>query len=787
MQKAAAVLLLVIFGYSAISQENSVLSGHVFDDDFKTPIENVILTINLISHEFISDKSGFFEARDLPPGNYVLSIKHVSYVIKEENISIGKNENLVLDFYLKLKIEPLGEVVVEEDRLYGRIISRLPYIETQFPKNQIEGEATRDITDFLRSSKNINGIRKGGTQLDPVVRGFKYGQLNVQMNSGQKIEGGCPNRMDPATAHVEIEDIQSIEVIKGPYALKYGPMFGGLINLNTEIPPHSDSSWVHLNAASSYESNWNGYKQHLGVFGGYRWLYYNFSGGFKNYQNYSDGNGDEVKSSFRKYQYKGQIGFVPFENQTLSFNFEESHGRDIRFPTLPMDERADDTRLLSAEYKAAELEHVLNSFLVKIYHSDVQHQMDNKYRPFSDTVVAVSDIHAVNRGGRFETGWGIHKGKLLAGLDFENILKDGERVKNMIKQPGLPVKKEKLWNDAEISNLGAFVEYSLPMGKWELLGAMRLDFNRGSSGDIVIQQPTFGEIYYYSADSTKSEFVNFSFNLGATRTLSDHWAVSLALGRGVRSPDMIERFIILLPIGYDKFDYLGNPQLNPEANNQADLTFKYRGNKLGKMQVNGFYSLINDFIAGKRLPPVVQKPLTKDVLGVKQFYNAGNARLYGFEFSYASPASHNLGASLFASYTRGTIDEVLKYVTDGNGEVTGDELISNDAMTEIPPLEATAMIYYRLFNGKLLPEFNVRFVSKQNHVSEASYEQTSPGFIVAGFSFDYLFNSYVSLSAGVNNLFDVAYYEHLNRNIIGSSTNLYEPGRSFYFNLYFKF
>ena len=96
---------------------------------------------------------------------------------------------------------------------------------------------------------------------------------------------------------------------------------------------------------------------------------------------------------------------------------------------------------------------------------------------------------------------------------------------------------------------------------------------------------------------------------------------------------MTERFIILLPIGYDQFDYLGDPQLNPEANNQVDITFKYSHERMGDFQLNGFYSLINDFITGRRLPPAVQKPLSKDVLGVKQFYNAGNARLRGFEFS----------------------------------------------------------------------------------------------------------------------------------------------------------
>ncbi len=37
--------------------------------------------------------------------------------------------------------------------------------------------------------------------------------------------------------------------------------------------------------------------------------------------------------------------------------------------------------------------------------------------------------------------------------------------------------------------------------------------------------------------------------------------------------------------------------------------------------------------------------------------------------------------------------------------------------------------------------------------------------------------------AGVQNIFDKAYYEHLNRRIVGSSDPLYEAGRSFYLNL----
>ena len=213
---------------------------------------------------------------------------------------------------------------------------------------------------------------------------------------------------------------------------------------------------------------------------------------------------------------------------------------------------------------------------------------------------------------------------------------------------------------------------------------------------------------------------------------------------------------------------------------------KYTNPKTGLLQVNGFYSLVNDYITGEILPPSVQKPLSKDVLGVKQFNNAGNAQLRGFELSFATPSHLKFGARVFASYTYATLDKAQKYVLNDNGDVVDEVTIENDALTEIPPLESSVIIYYKFNKNRFVPKLKVRMVAAQNHVSEASYEQTTPGFIVTSVLLNYTLNKYFKLSAGINNLFNTAYYEHLNRNIIGSYNNLYEPGRIFYFNLIFN-
>ena len=785
MNKLLFILFLIFNSLLLSGQKNTSVSGTVNDSKTINPIENAEIIIKETNKGTISDASGYFEINNIVPGKYNIVVKYLGYKDLNKKINLKPEENKKLKLYLIQEIKDLNEFVVEGQDETDLVISKLPYIKTKIVKRQIEENAARDIGDFLRLSNNIGGIRKGGAALDPVVRGLKYSRLNVQINNGLKIEGGCPNRMDPATAHVEIEDLESIEVFKGPYALKYGPSFGGVINLKTKLPKKSDSAYFRINALKGYESNWNGNKEHIDYSGGNKFIFLNVFGGRKDYGNYKDGNGNEVKSEFTKYNYGGQLGFIPFKKHTIILNYEESKGRDVSFPTLPMDERTDDTRLVSVDYNASELSDIFNSISVKLYKSDVKHEMDNKNRPFSDTVVAVSTIKAINQGVRIETGLNLKNAGLTTGIDYENIYKDGERVKSMIMQPGLPVKTEILWNNALINNFGLFAEYSHNFNSVELIGAARIDFNQAESDEIVIRHSSQGEIYRYSTDSIKSDFVNFSFSLGLTKHFNNNLSMSLSLGRGVRSPDMIERFITLLPIGYDKYDYLGDPQLKPEANNEADLTIKYTGNDYGLMQFNIFYSLINNYITGKLVPPSVQKPLSKDVLGVKQFYNAGNAKMYGLEFSYALPSKYRLGLNVSASYTAGTIDKTTIYIKNSNGDIIGDEELINDRMSEIPPFELTAVVKYKFLKNKLIPKFTFRIVDAQIHVSESQFEKTTPGFYVANISVFYRMNKYFSVSGGINNIFDKAYYEHLNRNIIGSNTNLYEPGRVFFINLMF--
>ena len=349
----------------------------------------------------------------------------------------------------------LGGVVITDT-----LVKRTPFVSTQVSKEIMQSVSTRDVGDYLRSIPNVAGIRKGGGAIDPVVRGFKFSQLNVVMDGGMKIENGCPNRMDPVSAHVEVEELSQINVVKGPFLLNYGPSLGGVIDLQTEDPHPYAKFEIHGNAMFGYETNWDGTKEYFSLYGGNSKVYFRASGGYRKYGDYSSGKTDgettTYNTSFTKYNYGAKAGWAITPKQSILAAYSESHGRDVMFPALTMDEKSDDTRMMSMDYSAKNISEVIKTLDVKVYRTNVSHLMDNSNRETWQAKQMVADVDAINTGGKAILGMKIKNQNLSAGMDFENIYKDGVRTMTMLMMGTTSTKRFNLWNKAVIQNGGVF-------------------------------------------------------------------------------------------------------------------------------------------------------------------------------------------------------------------------------------------------------------------------------------------------------------------------------------------
>jgi len=182
MKQGAIFIILAIYITGIQAQNESTISGFVTNPQNDNPIENAEIYLSEVEINSFTDIDGYFKFSKLSENSYTLVVKHIGFEDYSTMIKLNQGEHKKLAIKLNPSPQYLKEIIIEGDIYKDLIISKLPYIETKIIKKQVEESAARDVGDFLRSSNNIGGIRKGGSQLDPVVRGFKYSQLNVQVD-----------------------------------------------------------------------------------------------------------------------------------------------------------------------------------------------------------------------------------------------------------------------------------------------------------------------------------------------------------------------------------------------------------------------------------------------------------------------------------------------------------------------------------------------------------------------------------------------------------------------------
>jgi iron complex outermembrane recepter protein len=746
------IVLLFLLNNAVFAEEPATVTGRIFDATTRTALPEANIWIQDHSRGEVSDFRGFFELRNLHPGEYTLVISYVGYERSERIVTVGAGEKEHIEVFLRE--EPI--LLVEEIVVTGTRTGS--YVQTERARKDLESRQPKDLGQHMRNIPNVSAIRRGGYGLDPVVRGFKYDQLNVQIDGGARIEGACPSRMDPPMAHLSAGDLDKIEILKGPYALRFGPSFGGVINMVMTAPERFDAFTIGANFESGYETNFDGWGNHVSVYGGSSLYDFRASGGFSDYHDYTDGEGNRVPAGFSKRDYTVKFGLNPHKHNRLQVSYRQVFARDVLFPSLPMDERKDDTSIFILDYAARNLTPLINSINFKMYRSDVEHLMDNLERPMAATTEAVTDVSTSVWGFRAETGLVLGSNILHVGIDHARTDKSGFRTREFVAGPRQgTVLTDNVWQGASITNAGFFAEYRTAFGDAQIIGAMRMDLNVAESTE---PDNAFSSLYSYM----DSKHLNLSISAGITRAVSRHLEISLYGGRGVRSPGIAERYINFFPIGVDRYDYIGNAELDPEINNNFDIGFRLR-TRSGMFHGSVFYAHVQDFISPELTDLEGKNP---GVLGVKRFTNIPSARLTGFEIGYSVHFGTEFHLNLNAAYTEGKNNE------------TGEWL------PEIPPLESTLVLSYSFMNGKLIPEMSIRAVAGQTNISTVFGESETPGFVIGNIGIRYNPVRHVGITAGINNISDRAYYEHLNRKNQADGNVLNEPGRVFFINVSLK-
>ena len=620
-----------------------------------------------------------------------------------------------------------------------------------------------DAGAILSQNVGISTIKKSGNYgFDPVLRGFKYDRLNIVINGTQAASAACPNRMDPPTSQMTTNMMEGIEIMKGPHSLRFGPAFGGTINFKTAKMKFSDKTDYFGRASTNYESN-GGILRGEAMIGmrGKRYEAKLF-GSWSQGDDYTDGEGVVIPSSFNRGSIGADLGLKISNNQSMKVSATHNFASDVLFPALRMDLRSDDTWMFNGEHNIYFDHRALTTWNTTVYATTVDHVMDNLSKKLDPRKLnAVTNAYTRNYGGRTEGVWKFDNKKLYIGADYRLETAKGSRVRDMLLGPAAGKSfTDNVWQKSSISKLAVFGEYHLPTDFMNWVVAARLEMNHAQANDLSDE---FVGVYPKNDVSQ----MNPSFSIGGSKILENGLVTGIWLGRAQRSGGVLERYINFLAAGQDPYELLGNPLLDPEANNQVDFKIGYRGNK-SVLDVNLFASYMTDYISAEIREDLSPKLPTSP--GVRQFVNIDKARMYGFEIAWSQLLWKGIQQKVSLAYTN------------------GEDLVINQPLPEIAPMEMRYTLLGRFLDDKLETEASFRYVWAQDRVSTVYKEGASPAFSLIDIKAGYQIGKYLQCSVGVQNLLDVAYYEHLSR-VIKAMDNrpLYAPGRNVFAALTVKF
>ena len=642
------------------------------------------------------------------------------------------------------KIVKLDEVIITGNIKTDPVLT---IITNDYEKKIVQ---PKNVADLFKDINGFSLIKRGNYAIDPSFRASQYEQLNVQFDGGTKAMNACPNRMDPITTHVIPEEIEKIEVIKGPYTVRYGATFGGIINMVTK-KPNLQENGLHGKTSVGYESNGNSFVTMLQL----QQVAdtYDITGniGYRDFGNYDDGDGTEIPSSFRSTDYGLKFGYNFSDNQRLQAHWRQSFGRDVLHAGLPMDTDLDDSSILSLDYKLSNLNGLLNSVTVKAYYSYVDHIMSNANRPSFKSVDAISKIDAITTGGKLEFKLiPSDKFKIFTGLDVLNIARDGERTRlvklNMMGMP-LPTPmefKDKVWQDSYINDFGVFAE-----GKYSITD--KTIFTTGIRYDHVVSdikdpEADFEALYTNLEKRTEG---NISANASIKYRQSKKFMLEAAYGRGVRSANMIERYINHFTVGQDAHEYVGNPNLDAEVNNQFEIgfngieTFKEGNINAFKYGFSGYYSFYENYIVAvidnslsKKFMPAAQPQEVKRFINIDEAYKTGFEAYFDIEFL----KHYNFKTELSHVHTK-------------NKDL-------NESLPLTPPFTTRLSLGFE--KEKFWATINYTLTSSQDKISRSFGEQETASYEIMDVRLGVKPFKNFTIGVAALNVFDITYHDHMN-------------------------
>lgn len=607
------------------------------------------------------------------------------------------------------------------------------------------------------SARTPGGARIANGELSGQMqyRGLFGERLNLRVN-GQRFASGGPNLMDPVFHYAPAPLVAALVIDRGVSPVSEGPGLAGGANAVFKSVPFADGADV----SRSYDLTVGGRSVNDslatgGVVGAAtdRWRV-NLLGSWEA--------GDDTRFA------DGTIGGTEFERGvlgasaavrsavgTVSLDVRRQNTGPSGNPPFPMDIRFFDTDFVRLGYEGALAGLTLEADL---HATEIAHGMNNfSLRPAPEPMRQRETLaDATTRGASLSATMDAWGGRLQVGSDGERVEHD-VRITNPTNDAFFVTP----FPDVTLDRLGAFIEWSGPLGPVEAELGARADRHAheagpASLGPALPEGPRrLAEVFNTADRSIEDTTLDLVARLWTRGEGPVTWRATLA--RKQRTPGYIQRYG-WLPINAsgglaDGNIYVGDLTLSPETAWIAEAGVDI-ATRRSYLRPTVYVRQVDDYIQGVPFdetvgvtdtPVEAVAAMNGDATPLR--WDNVEARLMGVDLD---------GGYDFEGPLR--LDAVVSYVR-------GERRDIDDDLYRIAPPSLSAGVTWEQPTWSTTLE--VRAVDRQDRVSATNDEAETPGYVVLSVYGDWTVRPGLRLSAGVENLLDQVYEDHLagyNRN-----------------------
>ncbi|HWK02913.1 MAG TPA: TonB-dependent receptor [Puia sp.] len=786
------------------------LSGKIIDQG-GTPLIGATVYIPDLKLGVITDTGGYYKFNSLPSGRYLIEVHSIGFKTMTRTVTISGP--VTQDFSLTDEYVEESPVVVT-GLSKATQIKRSPVPIVSISHSYLETNLSTNAIDAIAKIPGIRAVTTGPNVSKPFIRGLGYNRI-LTLYDGIRQEG--QQWGDEHGIEVDQFAIDRVEVIKGPASLSFGSdALAGVVNLIPTQPAPEGKMIGDLTLNYQTNNKYIGGSAMLGATkNGLEWIARISHKQAVDYRNKIDGrvfgtafNETDANASLglhRKWGYS-HLDFVLYDDlQEIPDGSRDSATGQF---TRQISE-ADTVRQIVPQSD-------LDSYKMEHIHQHVQH-----YRIYS--------------GNSFILG---EYGRLQVNLGYQRSIRREFSHPVLYTVPGLYLQLNSLtydvkyflpefdsWNvtvgingmyqDNTTTNgtefvipsyhqfdIGPFLLAKRSFDKLDISGGLRFDTRSFKNFELYTSpDPVTGfDKPVYGADTVGANrqfsnynkaFSGYSGSIGATYNFSEQFSVKANIARGFRAPNIAEISSNGVHPGTGIYQ-LGNPDFKPEFSLQEDIGFVYSSHFV-VATLDLFNNFISNYIYNQRVTAVN---------GADTFYQgnqifhfvSSKAQLFGGE---ASIDIHPIKALHF---------ENSLSIVYGTNKGTQNKALGDSAkyLPFIPPTHGISELRYEFSAKKsrvshafvkLQLEYYASqdraFLAYNTETPTAGYSLVNVG--IGGSVADKKGKTIFNLYLNVNNLFDVAYYDHLSRlkYFLYSSTDtdrshgIYNMGRNISFKLDF--